>query len=244
MKNEENVKTDKSLIIVGVTLMIGLIIAGFAIRSGIRSLKTNTITVKGYAEKDINADFAIWGGTVSIIASDQADGYTKIKNQIERVVQYLEKNGFPRNEIAIGQLNYYENFEYMNNVSYKNGYKFNQRITLESKDIDKITNIAQKSSELLLENIDFTSEEPQYLYTKLDDLKIEMLASATNDAKVRAEQIAKTGGNAIAGINSAQQGVFQITPKHSTLVYDYGMNDISSEYKTIKAVVTITYFLK
>ena len=126
----------------------------------------------------------------------------------------------------------------------KNGYRFTQEVTISGADVDKISFIADKSTELVLEGIYFTSQQPQYLYTKLDDLKITMLAEATNDAKIRAEQIAKTGGNKIKGIKSAQQGVFQITPQYSTDIYDYGMNDTYSKVKTIKSVITVTYNLE
>ena len=240
-----NKTSSVSIFFVGIFLMIGLVVAGFAIKSGLNSLsKNSTITVKGSASKNIESDKAVWHGRLSYLGSSQAEGYQTMQNQKEQVLDYLSENGFDRKNIKVDHLEYYENIVYSNGNPVRNGYRFNQSFTIESNDIDKIEALADKSSELLLKGLNFESSAPEYLYTKLNNLKVEMISKATADAKIRADEIAKNGGDKIGGISSAQQGVFQITPINSNEVFDWGMNDVSSRKKTITSVVTVTYFIE
>ena len=101
--------------------------------------------------------------------------------------------------------------------------------------------VSRESTELIDQNIDFESSAPEYFYTKLDELKIEMLAKATENAKARAENMVKATGNKIGSIRSAKMGVFQITPINSTEVSDWGVNDTTSLEKRVTAVVTASF---
>jgi hypothetical protein len=97
---------------------------------------------------------------------------------------------------------------------------------------------------LVEQGVLFTTEPSQFIYTKVAEEKIEMLADATKDARARAEQIAVQGGRSIANLHDAEMGVFQITPLHGTDTSSDGENDTSSLDKTITAVVTATFLLK
>ena len=81
-------------------------------------------------------------------------------------------------------------------------------------------------------------------YRQLDELKLEMLARATENAKQRAQNMAKATGNHIGPIRSAKMGVFQITPINSTEVADYGVNDLSALDKKVTAVVMATFAIE
>ncbi len=90
---------------------------------------------------------------------------------------------------------------------------------------------------LLLQKILVT----EYFVSNLADIKAEMLALATADAKVRAEEIAKSSGNKVCGLLSARSGVFQIRKPLSTDVSDYGIYNTSSKEKEIAVTVTATF---
>jgi hypothetical protein len=79
------------------------------------------------------------------------------------------------------------------------------------------------------------------LYTKLNELRIEMLAQATQDARTRAESITRSAGSKLGPVRSVRTGVFQITRPESTEVSDYGMYDTSSIEKDITAVLSLTF---
>ena len=121
------------------------------------------------------------------------------------------------------------------------GYSLSQSISVRSDDVEKIAQIAREATELINQGILIESSAPQYYYTKIGDLKIEMLGEAAKDAKTRAEQIANSTGNSIGAVRSAKMGVLQITPADSTEVSDTGMYDTSSIDKDMTAVVNISF---
>ena len=112
---------------------------------------------------------------------------------------------------------------------------------MRSNDVQKITQISRESTELIQQGIEFISNAPQYFYTKLPELKHELLSEATKDAKRRAEQMAQSTGNKVGVIRSAKMGVFQITPVNSYEVSDWGENDTSSLEKKANAVVRVDF---
>ena len=114
---------------------------------------------------------------------------------------------------------------------------------IKSGDVDKIARVSRESTELIDQGILFVSSAPEYFYVKLDELKIEMLAKATANAKQRAESMARATGNKIGFMRSAKMGVFQITPVTSTDVTDWGVNDTTSLDKKVMAVVTVSFDL-
>src|SRR5947209_6509471 len=103
------------------------------------------------------------------------------------------------------------------------GYSLAQSIEVRSNDVDKIAQIAREATELINQGILIESNAPQYFYTKIGDLKIEMLGEAAKDAKTRAEQIAASTGNSIGAVRSAKMGVLQVTAADSTEVSDGGI---------------------
>ena len=121
------------------------------------------------------------------------------------------------------------------------GYNLSQSVTVESQDVEKIDKLSRMITELINQGIAINSQAPKFLYTKLSDLKIEMIGLASQDAKTRAEQIAKATGNSIGDVRSSRTGVMQVNAKNSTEVSDYGINDTSSLEKTITAVVNVSF---
>lgn len=108
---------------------------------------------------------------------------------------------------------YFENGNLKNEVF--KGFILNQTIRVESNEVDKIEAILRSITELAKEGISFYSSAPQYYYTKLSELKIEMVAAATEDARIRAEQIAQNANTEIAELRYAKMGIFQIIAQNS-----------------------------
>ena len=123
-------------------------------------------------------------------------------------------------------------------------YRLSQNIEIRSHEVEKYTELSQQANELIEAGINLVSQPPEYLYTKLSQLRIEMTAEASKDAKARAEAIAKSTGNKVGAVRSAKTGVFQITSRNSTDVSDYGIYDTSSLEKDITAVVSVQFGMK
>jgi hypothetical protein len=232
----------------GGSLALGLIVSAFILSGTLEKIKSNqSISVKGYAEKNIKADLGVWTGTVTIYSFDLVSGYTKLQNDVEAVLQYLQGKGIGKDIVKLGAITNFKNYKYNadgQSTGEFAGYTLERQITVSTKDVGLVEAIASESTSLIQKGVEINSAPPQYFYTKLNDLKVEMLSMATKDAKVRAETIAKSSGSEVGTVKSASQGVFQITSLNSTDVSDYGEYNLSSIDKTIKAVVTIDFSVK
>jgi hypothetical protein len=112
---------------------------------------------------------------------------------------------------------------------------------VQSSDVEGVTKVAQGSGEIINQGVIFSSQPLQYFYSKLSELKLDMLAQATQDAQSRASRIATSAGSKLGSLRSADMGVFQITPVNSTDLSDYGEYDTTSIQKQITAVVHATF---
>lgn len=210
-------------------------------------LASQTLTVKGYAERKIISDYAVWRGSFGVADANLVAAYNKIEEDLKKVLAYLEKSGINKDALSISSVNLTTQYKVTGEGAQTNeieGYNLNQTVTVNSNNIDLIDRLSRESSALIKDNIGFTSQPPQYFYTKIDDLKIEMLGEAAGDAKARALKLAQSTGSEVGSLRSAQQGVFQITPENSTSVSDYGEYDVSSIRKSIKAIVTMRFAIK
>ena len=124
------------------------------------------------------------------------------------------------------------------------GYTVYQSVTVNSNDVDKITEVSKNAEELIKQNINLNAENVRYFVSNLDDIKIKMVGEATKNAKQRAESMVRGTNGKIGSMNSAKMGVFQIVPINSTDVSDYGINDTSSIEKKVVATVNATFNVK
>ena len=230
----------------GVALAVGLVLSALIFGWFFEKSKKGyeVITVTGSARKRIKSDLVVWSAGVTYQAATLAEAYRSLSENVPRVKQYLVSKGIPDGEITISSITTTtlrktdENGQESSDIS---GYALRQQLEVRSADVDKIAQIAREATELINQGILIESNSPQYYYTKLGDLKIEMLGEAAKDAKTRAERIAASTGNSIGTVRSAKMGVMQITAADSTEVSDAGISDTSSIDKDITAVVNIGF---
>ena len=202
------------------------------------------ITVTGSARKRIKSDLVVWRAGVSYQATQLSEAYRALADNVPKVKQYLISKGVPESQITISSISsttMHEKNSDGEETGEITGYSLRQELMVRSNDVDKIEKLAREATELINQGILLESSPPEYLYTKLGDLKIEMLAEAAKDAKVRAQQIASSTGSSIGSVRTARMGVMQITPADSNDVSDSGMNDTSSLEKDITAVVNVGF---
>jgi len=238
---------DYSRIIVAIIIVAGMIAASFYVTSGFVKIKSgsNVITVTGSAKKQITSDLVVWTGTFSAKSQDLKTAYSLLEGNKNSVQTYLDKQGLT-DTIVYSSINtnvHYVMGQYGQQTSEIEAYELSQDVTISSANIDKITEISRNITELINEGVQFQSQPPQYMYTKIADLKIEMLAAATKDATTRAQMIAENAGSKLGKLKSASMGVFQITPKYSNDVTDSGISDTSSLDKEITAVVNCQFYV-
>jgi hypothetical protein len=167
-----------------------------------------------------------------------------LSDSIPRIKQYLLSKGIPENQMTVSAITTTQQKkqdENGNETSEITGYTLQQQIEVRSNDVQRIAQIAREATQLINQGILIESKAPQYYYTQIGDLKIEMLGEAAKDAKERAEKIASSTGNSIGSVRSAKMGVLQITAADSTDVSDYGVYDTSTIEKDMTAVVNVSF---
>lgn len=241
---------NSQIIILGVCIAAATVLSSIILSKGflkITKFIREQITVTGSAQKEIKSDYIVWKSTFSTRQADLKTGYKKLNEDLEKIKKYLIGKGIIEKEIIVSQIStskVYKKNEKGNDTNEIQWYVLAQTIEVRSKDVEKVDRVSREATELIEENIELESQAPEYFYTKLDELKIEMLAKATENAKLRAENMVKATGNKIGSIRSARMGVFQITPVTSTDVSDWGINDTSSLEKKVMAVVTASFAIE
>lgn len=204
----------------------------------------NTITVTGSSKKQIKSDYVTWKASFSRQSANLPDAYKLLEEDQKKVEKYLKDSGLTDQDYSFSAINTQVMYTLLPNGGYSNtvdGYRLIQDVDVHSGNIDKITAISRQSTRLIQDGVQFQSMPPSYVYTKITDLKIDMLALATKDARNRAEKIAQNSNARLGELRSAKMGVFQITPINSNEVSDYGINDTSSVDKEIMAVMNCVF---
>lgn len=215
-----------SSFVIGIAVIITACILGSAYKYRYRS--DEVISVTGLGSRDFDSDLVVWNGSFSRMSKDMKTGYAELERDRRSILDYLKSKGVNEKEIVFSSINFYEEYSYSYDQNgYEksrifDGYKLSQNITIESKEVDKIENISRQVTELINQGVQFYSESPQYYYTKLAELKIEMVAEATEDGRIRAEQIAKNANGKLGGLKNATMGIFQITGQNSNEDYSWG----------------------
>lgn len=120
-------------------------------------------------------------------------------------------------------------------------YRVSQRLDVSTTQIDLVERIAPHVGELIERDIDVSAEPLEYLSTELTQQKLAALQAATQEVRRRADILVRGLGGRLGRMRSSTLGVYQVTPRDSTDVSDYGINDTSSREKDVTAVVTATF---
>jgi uncharacterized protein len=235
-----------------IIIAISVILGAFLLARGYKSRANhnNTISVTGLGEENFTSDLIVWRADFSRKEFVLKDAYTALNADQKTIKKYLAQKGISNAEIIFDAVNIQKDFttEYDFNGAVKgsifNGYILSQTIKIESKNVDKVENLSREATELIDLGIELNSYPPSYFYTKLADLKLKMIESATKDAKLRAEKIASSAGDNLGSLKKADMGVFQITAQNSTEDYSWGGSfNTSSKRKTANITVRLDYMV-
>ncbi|HEY2940457.1 MAG TPA: SIMPL domain-containing protein [Gaiellaceae bacterium] len=204
----------------------------------------DTISVTGSARKPITSNLVRWSVSVSTEGPKAAPAARRLRGQAARVRAYLVGKGIPARAISPSVVTSEELVEQLPHHRRKISYRVSQELDVSTRRIDVVEGAATGLGRLLEVGIGVSAEPLQYVSTELTDAKLDALAAATEDARRRAEILVKGLGGKLGPMRSTSLGVYQITPRDSTDVSDYGINDTSSREKDVNAVVTATFAVK
>lgn len=232
---------------------IAIIVGGYILaRAYTYKFKTrNTITVVGSSEYNFTADLIVWSATFTRTSFELKDAYANLKADEGQIRTYLASHGISENEVVFSSIVIDKQYNYQYDPNGRqtgstfNGYQLRQTVKIESKNIDNVEKISRQITELLQAGIELSSQEPFYYYTKLSNLKIDLLAKAAKDAYNRANTVAENAHSDLGSLRKASMGVFQITGQYSNENYSYGgAFNTTSKNKTATITVRLEYELE
>jgi uncharacterized protein len=242
-------------------MAIGMVVAtsiAFGAWERVRGPKPvdRSIAVTGSAKKRIKSDYAEWTATVVTEDKDRTAAYRTLHAQMEATIANLKAQGLTDAEIRTQSASFSELHEtetitkgtpakpIITQRDIMVGWRTTQSVTVASENVALVEKVSREVTSLLEQGITITSESPSYFYTKLSELKIEMLAAASKDARTRAENMIRSAGGAGLGkLRAADMGVINVNPANSTETSWDGNNDTTSLDKDIISVVHATYAL-
>jgi uncharacterized protein len=251
-----------SVVVIGATLIV-LALIGI---NGVQRLRerTFTIDVTSSAVKTIRSDLAMWNFSVSFTGYDEYKSlYQKLKPAPQAVAAFLRKEGIDSEEIRVGASQVDSEVETREvdctpddkdcktvvkdkiALRYKTisrtRYTVSRYFTVESSKVDLVIKASNAVDALFDQNIVIGGSELKLIYTKLAELRLELVKAASIDAYKRAELIAQPVSKRITMIEDGRLGVFQINAKNDPSISDGGNFDTTSLEKDVRAIVNATY---
>ena len=242
-------KTYFKYLIIGAAIVLSAWLLGRAYTYKYRS--QNTIVVTGLGETSFTSDLIVWDGEISYETMDVAAGYAQLERSKDKVLEFITSRGIPADNVVFAFVNVYRNTEavYNENGNYTGsrftGYRLSQRFVVESSEVEKVENISREISVLISQGVSLDVYNPDYYYTKLDDVKLDLIEQASADARTRARKIAENAGASLGSVASARMGVFQITGANSNEEFSAGGSfNTRSRQKKARVTMRVEYRVK
>lgn len=231
------------LILSAVMLAIGISTAGYFISGTLYKSKIalNTADVKGLAERRVQADSAYWSIQYTVTGANKSD-IPKLYNDSEidqqKIISLLKESGFNDDEISRGVIDYRkQEFRDENQVVVEQQHSLVGTIDIQTSKVQLVSQVRSKLNKLIAQGLDVKNNAPAYYFTKLNEIKPEMLKEATKNARIAANEFAVNAGVKVGGIRTARQGGF--------VIRDVGENygDTGKIEKDVRVVTNVTFLL-
>lgn len=227
--------------VLGISLFLGLSSLGFLLANAAISYKEyeRTVTVKGLSEQEFMADIIIWPVQFTLADNNLQALYANIDNSTQTIIQFLTEQGIKRDDISLTSPAITDKSaqQYGGNQRAEFRYTGMQTVTVYSDDIEAVREVMSKLSELGKEGIVLTGNnyqsQTEYLFTRLNEIKPDMIEEATRKAREVAEKFADDSDSSLGKIRRASQGQFSISPRDNN----------NPHIKKIRVVSTIEYYL-
>ena len=211
----------------------------------------DTVVVTGLGETEFVSDLIVWSGALTAESQSVAAGYAQLEANKKKVQKYLADKGISADAVVFEFVNVEKQYEsvYGENGNWAGqrftGYMLRQQFTVESTEVEKVEVVSREISSLIAQGVSIEAYAPDYYYTRLDDVKMGLIETASADARTRAEKIADNAGTKIGRVASARMGVFQITGANSNEEFSAGGSfNTSSRAKKARITMRIEYRVK
>ena len=225
-------------------LTLGLVVGGYLLGNGLVRAKDadRAVTVRGLAERDVVADLATWTLAFSSTADDLASAQANVDRNSEAIRAFFREAGFPAAELQPTGVNV---SQFTDNGVQR--FTVRQRMTLRTADTKRALEAVRRQFDLVRRGVVLEDGSGiAFTFTKLNDLKPQMIAQATRDARASAEQFAKDSGTSVGAIRDATQGYFSIMDRDTTSGDDSGGGSwgaAATPFKKVRVVTTVRFAL-
>ncbi len=241
--------------VLGLLVALGIAVAGHFISTTVYKGRyaSNVVTVKGFAERDVKADVALWQIGYALTGGNPAELYSESNGKENVLVAFLIHKGIRKQDIKPGDLvltdrlaNQYGPLKIPENQR----YILTNTITVRTNDVALVDQTKRALSDLIKQGIVLTTNSVDFQFTRLNDIKAPMLREATQNARDAAQQFANDSGVKVGSIQSAFQQPFTVISRDSAAAQnpDNSTVDYSPQQSTIdkraRVVVTLTYYLE
>lgn len=228
------------LAILGMFIFLGLAALGYLLDRAVIDFKTydRTVTVKGLAEREYKADIVVWPIQFTVAGNDLTSLYNTIDDQAGKIRSFLANHGIDNSEVTVAPPAITDKSaqQYGNNAKAEFRYTATQTVTVYSKNVDRVRALMSSLSELGKQGIVFSGNygsRPEYLFTRLNAVKPQMIEEATKKARQVAQKFAQDSDSVLGKIRTASQGQFSISPRDKN----------NPQIKKVRVVSTIQYYL-
>lgn len=230
-------------------LAVGLAVAGMAAGHGLVESRTadRFVTVKGVAERDVEADLAFWSIGITVPAATIGGAQAEIEGAVSQVHAFLAEHGIPADAVSRDGVQVTDRAtQYSGPEGGQPRFVVTQTLLVRTNDVAAIHAASQAVGRLIQAGVPLANSSgygqirPTYVFTGLNDVKPAMIAEATASAREAAEQFAQDSGSEVAGIRRANQGVFVIQARDQ----GPGIDEAGQRFKTVRVVTTVEYYLE
>ncbi|MFR9495564.1 MAG: SIMPL domain-containing protein [Rikenellaceae bacterium] len=236
-------------ILIAVAIIISAVVLANAYTYKYKSQET--ITVTGLGETSFVSDLIVWSGHIAVDTQNVELGYKELEANKAIVEEFIRSKGIDEESTTFDFVSVNKEYEssYGANGNYSGqrftGYTLTQPIVIESSNVEVVESMSREISSLIARGITIESYSPAYYYTKLEDVKLTLIETASADALQRATKIATASGAKLGKVQEAKMGVFQITGANTTEAYSAGGSlNTSSRNKKARITMKIEYKIK
>ncbi|BFT29493.1 SIMPL domain-containing protein [Alteromonas sp. D210916BOD_24] len=228
-------------VIIAIAMVGSVGLMGAQVQTAMNNMQTwdRVVTVKGLSEREYLADQVIWPIQFVDAGNDLPDLYEHIEKNSINVAKFLEDKGIAAESITIGKPEITDKLaqQYGGHEKVPFRYSAIQTVTVFSDDVTKVRALMQQIGELIKTGIVLSEQsyraQPDYIFTRLNDVKPEMIEEATLNAREVAEKYAQDSNSTLGKIKRANQGRFSISSRDSH----------HPHIKKVRVVSTIDYTL-
>jgi hypothetical protein len=241
----ERFQGDRAVLLGAVAIFsLGLTTSGYALSDGLRRWKLaeqRSITVRGVSERNVTADLATWSVSFAHTGTELGSVQQSVDQQARSVRAFFLRAGFRPAEVADSNVSLSRDqpTDKDGNPIGPEELTVRRSIELRTNDVMKARAAYAAQAELLRNGVELSGSGISYTFTKLNDLKPEMIAEATRHARLSAEQFANDSGASVGSIKTASQGYFSVGPRDGS--DEENGDGTDSPFQKVRVVTTVDY---